>query len=150
MAVELVAVAQHQERVAGGDLPRTHTASQKSARREDRAERAARSLGFDWAPDHALADFDWEILVHATPRGEDGARFVDPQTLTGRVVLDAVYAPGDTALVRDARARGLEAIDGLELLARQGTLQFEQMTGVQPKYETMLSAARRWLARRDA
>ena len=41
------------------------------------------------------------------------------------VVLDVVYGNGVTPLIRAARMRGLVAVDGLGMLARQGALAFE-------------------------
>jgi shikimate 5-dehydrogenase len=43
--------------------------------------------------------------------------------------IDAVYAPGGTALVRSARTAGAEAADGLEMLLLQGAASFELWTG---------------------
>ena len=47
----------------------------------------------------------------------------------GQYVIDVVYAPGGTALVRSARAAGAEATDGLEMLLLQGAASFELWTG---------------------
>lgn len=47
----------------------------------------------------------------------------------GRVVVDFVYAPRPTPLVEAARRLGFAAVDGAELLVRQGTRQFEALTG---------------------
>jgi shikimate dehydrogenase len=44
-------------------------------------------------------------------------------------VMDIVYNPRETRLLADARARGLEAIPGLEMFVNQAILQFEAWTG---------------------
>jgi 3-dehydroquinate dehydratase/shikimate dehydrogenase len=116
-------------------------------RSPERTERAAREIGVR-ASSEPFGARPWEILLHATPRGQDGERWVEPGALRGRVVLDAVYAPQPTALARDARARGLAVVDGLELLAAQGRLQFERMTGCATTEATLEAAARGWIARR--
>lgn len=63
---------------------------------------------------------DWaSVVVNATPLS-DAAGPRAPASLPGRPrVLDLVYGPEPTAWVRAARARGLEAHDGLGLLAFQ-------------------------------
>lgn len=74
----------------------------------------------------------WHALVHATPLG---AGEPPPVALdragegAGRVVVDFVYAPRPTPLVEAARRLGFAAVDGAELLVRQGTRQFEALTG---------------------
>jgi shikimate dehydrogenase len=115
-----------------------------------RGREAANRLGVRFAPWNELAGFDWEVLVNATPLGKDGARFLPASTLGGRVVIDAVYAPRPTSLVRDALGRGLEAIDGLEFLAAQAVPQFRLMTGAETDFELLHEAARSWMATRVA
>lgn len=72
----------------------------------------------------AAADF----IVDATPCGmnpEDEA-VIDTSLLhEGQVVLDVVYAHGETALLREARERGAIALDGLEMLVEQAALSVE-------------------------
>ena len=46
------------------------------------------------------------------------------------VVYDIVYSPLETSLLAAARARGLETIDGLEMLIGQAALAFEKFFGV--------------------
>ena len=56
-------------------------------------------------------------------------------------MVDFVYAPGGTALIRAARQQGLPTVDGLELLVGQGALSFEQFTGRPAPTEAMRAAA---------
>jgi shikimate dehydrogenase len=119
-------------------------------RTEGHARDAAERIGVDWAPVGELADARWEILVNATPQGRDGQRFLAAERLTGKVVLDAVYAPRSTLLAQDARVRGLHVIDGLQMLVTQAQLQFRCMTGRDGRWETMRRAAVGWLASRQA
>ena len=54
---------------------------------------------------------------------------VDARSLRGTVV-DLAYSPrGETALVRAARARGLRAIDGIEVLVHQAIASLEIWLG---------------------
>ncbi len=48
------------------------------------------------------------------------------------VVYDIVYAPLETPLLAAARARGLETVDGLEMLIGQAALAFELFFGAAP------------------
>jgi shikimate 5-dehydrogenase len=43
-----------------------------------------------------------------------------------------VYAPAETALIRDARAAGCRIIGGIEMLIAQAERQFELWTGERP------------------
>ncbi len=46
-----------------------------------------------------------------------------------QVVLDVVYAPHQTKLLKDATAQGAKIVPGLDMLLYQGTAQFELYTG---------------------
>lgn len=48
------------------------------------------------------------------------------------IIVDIVYRPLETPLLKAARARGLTAIDGLGMLIHQGALAFEIWFGVKP------------------
>jgi shikimate dehydrogenase len=55
-------------------------------------------------------------------------------------VLDLVYKPNETRWVREARARGHRAADGLTMLIEQGALSFERWFGVAPDRDVMWAA----------
>ena len=78
------------------------------------------------------------LVVNATTLGMTGQPAL-PIDLSGldeeAVVYDLVYAPLETPLLAQARARGLEAIDGLEMLIAQAALAFELFFGVAPPRE---------------
>jgi shikimate dehydrogenase len=72
------------------------------------------------------------IVIQATSLGltpTDAPALPAAAFREGQYVIDAVYAPGGTALVRSARAAGAEATDGLEMLLLQGAASFELWTG---------------------
>jgi shikimate dehydrogenase len=76
-----------------------------------------------------------QILINATPVGVGDAD-VSPLPLDllaalapDAAVLDLIYSPPVTALVRAARARGLRAEGGLPMLLYQGALAFTLWTG---------------------
>jgi 3-dehydroquinate dehydratase/shikimate dehydrogenase len=74
----------------------------------------------------------WDVLVNTTPVGGAVSRDESPfpgGPFTGRVVYDLTYGPGDSRLVREARAAGCFVIDGLPMLVAQAEHQFEWWTG---------------------
>lgn len=48
------------------------------------------------------------------------------------VVYDIVYSPLETELLADAHARGLDTVDGLEMLVGQAAMAFELFFGAEP------------------
>jgi len=56
------------------------------------------------------------------------------------VVMDIVYAPLETKLIKDAKIAGCEAINGLSMLLYQGVAQFEAWIGQDAPVEVMRSA----------
>src|SRR5262245_57916386 len=90
-----------------------------------------------------------EILVNCTSVGlaDPSSTFKDLPLTADRIgqyacVVDLVYRTGGTLLVREARRRGSRAIDGLEVLVRQGALSFESWTGRPAPLDVMRAAAR--------
>ena len=73
----------------------------------------------------------FDVLVHATPLGMrprvDQCFFED--RIPAQLVLDMVYNPLDTPLLRLAHKRGLTIISGMEMFVQQGARQFEIWTG---------------------
>jgi shikimate dehydrogenase len=67
---------------------------------------------------------------------------VDPELLqAGQVVVDIVYHPPVTALMREARARGASTVGGLGMLVHQAAHAFRLWTGEDPPLEAMSAAA---------
>ena len=115
------------------------------ARDQGRAAEAAALSGCASGPLSSLPAAPWDVLVNATPVGQvphDHESLVPAELLRpGRIVFDMVYAPRETRLLREARAAGCVAVEGLEMLAAQGALQFEMWTGQEAPREAMWSAA---------
>ncbi len=56
------------------------------------------------------------------------------------LLVDLAYAPADTALLVEARRRGLRALGGPEMLLHQGALAFERWTGSPAPLDAMRAA----------
>ena len=96
-------------------------------------------------PDGAEAVRGAALVVNATPIGLDGyAQPIDVGLLASdAAVLDLVFSPSETPFVHAARARGLRASDGLEMLLAQGALAFERWFGIPPDRDAMRDAVAR-------
>lgn len=87
---------------------------------------------------------DATLLVNATTVGmEEDRSPVPPEALhEDLVVLDAVYQPTETRLLRDAAATGALTIDGAWMLLYQGAAAFELWTDLEAPIEAMNDALR--------
>jgi shikimate dehydrogenase len=73
-----------------------------------------------------------DLAVNATTVGMvDQGMTLDVDALPAQAtVFDLVYVPAETPLLRAARARGLRAANGSEMLIAQAAIAFERWTGV--------------------
>jgi shikimate dehydrogenase len=120
-------------------------------RSDDRGRRLAGELDGDFCP---LADFSgvgYDILVNTTPVGmtphTDGMPVAHACLRPGMTVMDIVYNPLETRLIRAARDAGCTVVDGVAMFVHQGACQFERWTGkkapVQLMKKTVLEALRK-------
>lgn len=119
-----------------------------------RAELLARELGgatVDGAGAASLGEFD--LIVNTTTvgmaqaSGREGPTLkelpIDADSLEARhLVVDLAYGTAETELVRIAKQRDAEAVDGLEVLVHQGAASLRIWTGQEPPIEVMRRAAR--------
>ena len=82
------------------------------------------------------------LVINATPLGSAGEDPpFDPAALGDHhAVVDLVYHPETTPLVRTARGRGAVGVNGLGMLVHQAALSFEAWTGVAAPIDAMRSA----------
>lgn len=75
---------------------------------------------------------DTHVLIHCTPMGMSPKvqQTSVPAALlhSGLTVMDIVYNPRDTQLLKDAKAAGCRVIPGLEMFLHQAAAQFELWT----------------------
>jgi shikimate dehydrogenase len=113
----------------------------------ERAEELAEAVeGATAHPLSALGDLlaDASVLVNATSVGmEEDATPVPAAALHGGLaVLDAVYTPVETRLLRDAASAGATTVDGAWMLLYQGVAAFERWTGRDAPVDAMNDALR--------
>ncbi len=86
-----------------------------------------------------------DFLINATSIGlypdVDAQLAIDYDTLNaGTFVSDVVFNPPETHLIRTAKERGCEVLDGLEMLVGQGVIGVEYWTGQTPEPQIMREA----------
>ena len=84
-------------------------------------------------------------LVNTTPIGMSGhpGLPVDPQLIHSRLwVADVIYRPLETQLIKAARDRGCEVLDGGRMVVGQAAAAFELFTGIRPDADRMLATFR--------
>jgi len=112
-------------------------------RTESRARELREALGASRAGALAeLAAIEYEILVNATQVGLRSDRSPVPAAAlrAGSLVMDAVYEPEQTRLLRDARERGARTVEGKWMLVYQAAEQLELCSGCKAPLEVMADA----------
>lgn len=89
----------------------------------------------DWLPKH------YEILINTTPVGmypDTRSTPLPKKNLSKEmVVMDMVYNPLITRLLKEAEAQGCRTISGISMFVFQAALQFELWTGVKAPLDIM-------------
>lgn len=106
----------------------------------------ARACGMDEALGACFTETD--LLVQATsatlattgPAERFAASLPLDALPEGAAVVDLVYKPRETAVLRAAAMRGYRTVDGLGMLLHQGALAFERWTGRAAPLEAMRAA----------
>lgn len=101
-----------------------------------------------------LGHTEAHCLINATPVGmaPDGGSTLARKGDLARFewVMDMVYNPLETVLLKEARAAGCGVIPGLPMLVFQGAEQIRIWTGMEPPVELMNRAAEQELLRRES
>jgi shikimate dehydrogenase len=115
-----------------------------ASRTESKVEALAGILHCDWIHLAEIETVKADGLVNATAVGMrplENASLVPAARLAQfQVVMDIVYSPLETRLLREAKNAGCEVIDGLSMLLYQGAAQFEAWTNQEAPLEVMRSA----------
>jgi shikimate dehydrogenase len=102
----------------------------------EKGQKLAEAMELICLPLTAINDLKVQVIINATSAGmhPQESETCCPKKLLreGTVVMDIVYQPLRTKLLREAEERGCQTIDGLEMLARQGAAQVEIWTEKKP------------------
>jgi len=104
-----------------------------AGRTRGKAETLAAKFGakvVDWG---ARQNVDANMVINCTPIGMhpsvDETPFDRRHLKPSMLVLDAVYNPENTLLLKEARRQGCRVVSGVEMFVRQASLQFRLFTG---------------------
>jgi 3-dehydroquinate dehydratase/shikimate dehydrogenase len=102
------------------------------ARREIAAKELARAVGGEVVPRRALRTEYFDVILNATPLGmhpRDRTSPLAPGELHCRIVMDLIYRPQRTQLLKIAAKKGIATVSGVEMFLAQGMAQWEIWTG---------------------
>jgi 3-dehydroquinate dehydratase/shikimate dehydrogenase len=102
------------------------------ARREIAAKELARAVGGEVVPRRALRTEYFDVILNATPLGmhpRDRTSPLAPGELHCRIVMDLIYRPQRTQLLKIAGKKGIATVSGVEMFLAQGMAQWEIWTG---------------------
>ncbi|MGH6829009.1 MAG: shikimate dehydrogenase [Rhizomicrobium sp.] len=134
--------------LAAGGARRVHILNRRPAKAQALAAALAKTLKLDLQA-HAIADWPalaagTDLLINATAAGMKGQTSLSLELdvlKTGAWVMDMVYNPLETELLRKAQAAGHPIVDGLSMLMHQAVPSFAAFFGVTPKVSGALRAA---------
>lgn len=118
----------------------------------NRTRARAEALAARFPGDHAVFDLqdadrgvaDAALIVNTSTLGMEGQPELDlslSQAQPAAAVSDIVYAPLETRLLAEARARGMPVADGIGMLLHQARPAFERWFGVSPRVDDALREA---------
>jgi 3-dehydroquinate dehydratase / shikimate dehydrogenase len=102
------------------------------ARREPLGKKLARAVDGEFLGQRALRSEKFEAIINATPLGMYPHSKISPLStheLNCRIVMDLVYRPLDTKLLKIARKQGISTVSGVDMFLAQGLAQWELWIG---------------------
>src|SRR5712664_450524 len=119
------------------------------ARREKAAKELARAVGGEVIPRRALRTEFFDAILNATPVGmhpHGGISPLAPGELHCRIVMDLIYRPQRTQLLKLAAQKRIATVSGVEMFLAQGIAQWEIWTSKRapeaPMRSSVLAALR--------
>lgn len=103
-----------------------------SARRMSAAESLARAAGGEAIRRAELRRRKFDAIVNSTPLGmypHPEISPLEPGELNCSLVMDLIYRPLQTKLLKSARAKGIRTVSGVEMFLEQGIAQWEHWMG---------------------
>lgn len=108
---------------------------------KEEGEKLSGDLGVNYYPLSEYRDHSCDIFINTTPLGmtpDTGSMAVTPDFLNKTmVVMDIVYNPLKTRLLKEAEKLGCTIVDGLSMFVYQGVSQFESWTGEKAPVDLM-------------
>jgi shikimate 5-dehydrogenase len=98
------------------------------ARRESVGRELAKACGAQVIARKYLASARFEVIVNATPIGmypHAGSSPLSMRELNCKIVMDLIYRPLRTQLLKITAAKGIRAVSGVEMFLAQGFAQWE-------------------------
>jgi 3-dehydroquinate dehydratase/shikimate dehydrogenase len=118
------------------------------ARRDAAAKELARAVGGGVLRRSALRKEKFDALVNATPVGmypHPESSPLKAEELRCSLVMDLIYRPLETKLLRMTKARGIKTVSGVEMFLAQGIAQWELWMGRPAPVAAMRAAVLRML-----
>lgn len=102
-----------------------------TARRPQRARALARAVGGEAIDRRQLRRHSFDAIVNCTPVGmhPHGGSPLERGELNCRLVMDLIYRPLKTELLRQAESRGIPVISGVDMFLAQGIAQWQLWMG---------------------
>jgi len=114
-----------------------------------RGEKLANSLGCFFVPLKDIKSVEADLLIHATPVGMhpnvEQCIIAQDAIHERMAVMDIVYNPIETKLLRLARSQNCLAINGLGMFVHQAAEQFRLWTGLEAPLSHMTVAVKKML-----
>ena len=98
------------------------------ARRDAPARELAQAVGGQVIPRRALRTEHFDAILNATPVGMYPHEHISPlraSELNCRIVMDLIYRPERTQLLKLASSKGITTVSGVEMFLAQGAAQWE-------------------------
>ncbi|HYL96383.1 MAG TPA: shikimate dehydrogenase [Terriglobales bacterium] len=95
------------------------------------AQKLARQAHARLARRPDLKKMSFDVIINATPLGMGASKDcpLAESEINSRYLMEMVYLPAETRLVKMARAKGVQIISGAEMFVHQAARQFEIWTG---------------------
>jgi 3-dehydroquinate dehydratase / shikimate dehydrogenase len=119
-------------------------------------QKLAKQARAKFVPRSALRKMDFDVIINATPVGmselpaKSAVSPLNEDEIRTKYLMEMIYAPVETRLVKMARAKGVQIISGAEMFVHQGARQFEIWTGKPAPFDEMYRVIYMVLASRAA
>lgn len=110
-------------------------------RSRNRGEGLATTFNAAFVPLEEAASIQADVIINTTSLGmvpnDQVLSFPEAAITPGMIVMDVVYTPLDTLLLKTAEKKGCITIDGAAMFVAQAAAQFELWTGTRPDITAM-------------